>query len=176
MVTYEDGFDLIDHIRKHETAKNMPIIILTADVELNSKVQAFQLGADDLLTKPVDFLELEQRIYANLRRSGSYQIEEQIFDYQELHINLRSREVFLKKEKLILTNIEYKILMELISRKGEIINRERLVNKILTSKNSSVRTLDVHINSLRKKLGTYSSQIQTVRGRGYVFKPDAPSA
>ena len=117
---------------------------------------------------------MEQRIYANLRRSGSYETEAQLIDYQDIHINLRSREVFLSEEKLSLTNIEYKILMELLTRKGEIIHRERLVNRVLTVRNSSTRTLDVHINSLRKKMGDYSSQIKTVRGKGYLFKPINP--
>lgn len=166
----ENGFDLIHFIRNSENIRNIPIIVVTADTMLDSRLEAFKLGADDLLVKPFDLAELESRIHANLRRSGSYQVAEQFIDYQSIHINLRSHEVFIDEQKVALTNMEYKILLELVSRKNEVVHREKLVSKVLSLHNSSARTLDVHMNSLRKKLGEKSSHIKTIRGRGYMFR------
>ena len=167
---FDNGFDLIYHIRKTEEIKNIPIIIITGDIELDNRLQAFQLGADDFLVKPFNLEELALRLRANLRRSGSYQVDEQIVEYEDIRVNLRSHEVFINKNQIHLTNIEYKIFVELISQKNEVVRRDRIVARILSSQNSSKRTLDVHINSLRKKLGPESKKIKTIRGMGYLFK------
>lgn len=169
-IGYENGFELISYVRNHDYSRNMPIIVITGVANPEERLEAFKIGADDLIAKPVGLTELELRIQACLRRSGSYLVSEQVIDYDNIHVNLRTHEVFIGQNKIDLTNTEYKIFLELIMRKGEVLNRERLVSKVLSVNNSSLRTLDVHINSLRKKLGDHAKNIKTVRGRGYLFR------
>ena len=169
MISGFDGFELINIIRSNKDLKNLPIIIITACPDVNDRIQALHLGADDLLHKPVSMEELYARMLANLRRSTSYLSEDQMIQYGNLKINLRSHQVYINDEPIGLTTIEYRLLYEMLTNKGEILYRDRLANKFLTLRNNSSRTLDVHITSLRKKLGSFSTNIKTIRGRGYMF-------
>lgn len=166
----ESGLDLIRFVREDIHGSSTPVILISGDEQKESCLQAFPLGADDVVYKPVQFSELLLRVQACLRRSASYVSSEEVIQFENIQINLKSHDVFINDKKIHLTNTEYKIFLELLTRKDEVLNRERLVTKVLSLNNSSVRTLDVHINSLRKKLGTHSKKIKTVRGRGYLFK------
>ena len=172
-LNFEDGFELIQHIRNHPKLSHLPVIVVTGDPNIDSRMEAFKLGADDIMMKPFAMEELNMRIQASIRRSGSYQVAEQTLEFADIRVNMRSQEVFFKEEKTKLTNIEYKLLLEFLSKRGEVLFRNHLVNKVLTVNNNNPRTLDVHINSLRKKLGGIADHIKTVRGRGYIFTPGA---
>ncbi|NQZ19363.1 MAG: response regulator transcription factor, partial [Bdellovibrionales bacterium] len=167
-IGFEDGFDLIHEVRQHRELKNIPIIVVTGSTEFENKIEAIKLGADDLVHKPVSLPDLELKIIASLRRSGSYHVNEQILSFKDIEINLRTHKVSIDGSEIDLTNTEYKIFFELVAKKGEILNREQIAHRFLSLNNSSVRTLDVHINSLRKKLGTHAERIKTIRGRGYM--------
>ena len=167
---FEDGFELIHEIRKNEKHQNLPIIVVTGCVEFENKIQAIQLGADDLIHKPISLPDLELKIIAGLRRSGSYQVNEQLISFKDVEINLRTHRVSVGGYEMDFTNTEYNIFFELVAKKGEILNREQIAERFLSLNNSNVRTLDVHINSLRKKLGPHAHRIKTIRGRGYMFQ------
>ena len=166
----EDGFDLIHEVRKHPSLNAVPIIIITGLATLENKKTATLFGADDVLAKPIDMSELELRILANLRRSKSYQVEENLLRFGDVEVDVRNQSVALRGQEIQLTRTEYKIFLELLSKRGEIVNREQLAQRFLSLRNSNARTLDVHINSLRKKLGDLSPCLKTIRGRGYMFQ------
>lgn len=166
----EDGFDLIHEVRHHPVLSATPILIVTGLATLENKKIATMFGADDVLAKPVDVEELELRIVANLRRSKSYQVEENLLRFGDVEVDVRNQSVMLRGQEIQLTRTEYKIFLELLSKRGEIVNREQLAQRFLSLRNSSARTLDVHINSLRKKLGELSGCLKTIRGRGYMFQ------
>ena len=169
-IGFEDGFDLIHAVRQHPELQNIPIIVVTGAADFENKIEAIKLGADDLVNKPVSLPDLELKIIACLRRSGSYHVNEQLISFKDIEINLRTHKVSIAGKEVDLTNTEYKIFFELVAKKGEILNREQIAQRFLSLNNSSVRTLDVHINSLRKKLGPHSERIKTIRGRGYMFQ------
>ncbi len=166
----EDGFDLIHELRRHPALHTIPILIVTGLATIENKKIATMFGADDVLSKPLDIDELELRIVANLRRSQSYQNESNILQFGDISVDVRNQSVTLEGKEIALTSTEYKIFLELLSKRGEIVNREQLAQRFLSLRNSSARTLDVHINSLRKKLGENSNNLKTIRGRGYMFK------
>lgn len=168
----EDGFDLIHEVRRHQALNTIPIIIVTGLASLENRKQAIMLGADDMLSKPVSLAELELRIIANLRRSKSYHLSDHLLTFNEIEVDLRTHEVKIQGTVLNLTKTEYKIFLELVSKRGVIINREQIAQRFLSLRNSNNRTLDVHINSLRRKLGTYAACVKTIRGRGYMFHYD----
>lgn len=166
----EDGFDLIHEVRKHPILNATPILIVTGLATMENKKVATMFGADDVLAKPVNIDDLELRIVANLRRSKSYQMEENTLRFGDVEVDVRNQIVSLCGQEIQLTRTEYKIFLELLTKRGEIVNREQLAQRFLSLRNSSARTLDVHINSLRKKLGDLAPCLKTIRGRGYMFQ------
>ncbi len=165
----EDGFDLIHEVRLHPTFRTLPIIVVTGKATMENKRQAILMGADDLMRKPVSSEDLELAILSNLRRSHSFRGSESLIQFQGIEVDLRSHIVKIEGKLVQLTRTEYQIFVELVSKRGEIVSREQLSNRFLSFRNSSSRTLDVHINSLRKKIHDHSSSIKTIRNRGYMF-------
>ena len=166
----ESGFTFINEVRADMKYKSVPIMIVTGSDALSDKIEAFRLGADDLLVKPITMVEMEARIVALLRRSSSYSPAEQEIALGYIRLKMRNQEVFANDMEVNLTETEYRILLELVLNNGEIVYRERLAAKSLSSRHTGPKTLNVHIASLRKKLGDeISSQIKTIRGRGFMF-------
>lgn len=162
------GYDLLKYIRSQTKIKDIPVLILSAkDTELD-KIKGLDLGADDYLTKPFSVLELAARIRSLLRRS---QKEQKTIDVDSLHIDLDKRKVSIEKKHIDLTFKEFELLKYLVKNVGRAISREELLNQVWGYDFiGESRTLDVHINSLRKKLGEqYSHCIQSVRQVGYRF-------
>lgn len=168
----DNGFDLIDVVRKHPSLSNIPIIIVSGAADEYTRHEAVTIGADDVLSKPLSFRELETRLIANLRRSKSYTDQENIYCMGGIKINFTRHHLTIDENPVELTRTEYKILTELILKSEQIVNRDYIASKFLSLKNSNARTIDVHINSLRKKLGQYSGCLKTIRGRGYMFHMD----
>ena len=165
----EDGFDLIHEVRKHSYLNTLPIIIVSGNADIDTRKEAILLGADDFVGKPVSLSDLQLRIISCLRRSKSYQAGDHILSFSEIEVDLRTHSVKIGAQDLDLTKTEYKIFIELASKRGAVVNREQIAQKFLSLRNTNARTLDVHINSLRKKLGSYSKCVKTIRGRGYMF-------
>jgi len=170
-----DGFDLIPVIRDTPAWKNIPVIVLSGYLDLEEKTRALNMGADDCLSKTIDTDELLARIIACHRRGTFYRNDENIVELENIKINFSLKKAYLNQKELVLTKIEFNLLTEMITNIGQILQRESLASKLLTLRNNNSRTLDVHINSLRKKMGPDSDRIRTVRGRGYVFQPQEPT-
>lgn len=163
MLPGKDGMELLRIIRKKDN--DTPVIMLTAKSDRMDKIKGLDAGADDYVTKPFDVLELVSRIRAVLRRSHSSDITE---SYKELLLNYDERKVTVSGEDVILTYKEFEMLHCLISQKGMVVSREKLLNHVWgTDFEGESRTLDVHIRTLRKKLGIAGEYIETIRNVGY---------
>lgn len=169
------GLDLIAKIRKDEQLQDFPVIILTAKDSEIDKVIGLDQGADDYMTKPFSILELTARIRSLLRRSGFHTEKNQCFSQGGLEIDFDGRTVHVLQEQVELTLKEFELLKYLVQHKGKAVCRQELLNQIWGYDFvGESRTLDVHINSLRRKLGDpYDTWIQVIRGVGYRFVQDS---
>ena len=163
-----NGYDLLKFIRGKATLKDLPVIILSAKDKELDKIMGLDLGADDYLTKPFSVLELAARIRSLLRRSKK---DERMIQIHGLCIDLDKRTVRLDDQNIELTFKEFELLKYLAKNEGRAVTREELINQIWGYDFiGESRTLDVHTNSLRKKLGPeYAHWIQSVRQVGYRF-------
>ena len=165
------GLDLCREIKSDKDKSSTPIIILTAKDDEVDKVVGFELGADDYVTKPFSVRELILRIKAILKRGESkketLEIQRQ---FGELTMDIDSHEVFVNSEQIILTALEFRLLRQLVDRRGRVQSREQLLSDVWGySAEVTTRTVDTHIKRLREKLGTMGKYVQTIRGVGYKF-------
>ena len=158
-----DGLTLCQKIRELITC---PILFLTARVESADKIIGFQAGADDYITKPFGVMELVSRVKAVLRRTARK--VKTVLVYKNIEIDENKHTVLVDGAEIDLTYKEYEILKHLIRNKGIVLTRDRLM-EIVWGYNfeQGNRTVDVHIQSLRKKLGTAGEHIKTIRNVGY---------
>uniref|UniRef100_Q3ATG7 Two component transcriptional regulator, winged helix family n=1 Tax=Chlorobium chlorochromatii (strain CaD3) TaxID=340177 RepID=Q3ATG7_CHLCH len=168
-----DGFELCRHIRNTHLYRDLPIIMVTAKGEEIDRILGFELGIDDYVVKPFSFRELNLRIRAILKRerrqSGKAQ---EVLGTGGLEVDLVRHCVTLDGQELVLTLMEFKLLVALLKRKGEAQSRETLLSDVWDiDKSISTRTIDTHITRIREKLGNYGALIKTVRGLGYRLEP-----
>lgn len=164
MLPEEDGMTVLKKLRSAPETAELPVIMLTALDSEADKVEGLDGGADDYIAKPFGTMELISRIKALLRRSGS----SEKLTAGELTIYPVKHEVFAAGEPVSLTLKEYDMLLYLIRHKGTVISRDELLKKIWGYDFSGEsRTVDVHIRTLRSKLGECGDVIQTIRGVGY---------
>lgn len=160
-----DGFKLCKKIRQITQA---PIIISSARSDVYNKVEGFDKGADDYLSKPYEPVELVARINALLRRLKPKKL---VFD--NLSINVEERNVYINDQAIELTQTEFDILMFLIENRQKPMNREQIVNSIVAiHEDSTLRSIDTHIRNIRIKLNDNAKEpkfIQSVWGIGYKF-------
>ena len=165
-----DGLEGIRIVREKPDIKDIPMILLTAKDKEYDKVVGLDGGADDYMTKPFGILELAARIRSLLRRSqaGSKKASFDKISLGNLSINAAGREVHMNGAEVVLTFKEYELLMYLIENRNRVVPREELLDE-LWDYNAEIetRTLDIHIRTLRQKLGVYGRMIETVRGAGY---------
>lgn len=168
MLPDKGGIEILTDLRNKAATKYLPVILLTAKNGEMDKVKGLNLGADDYITKPFSVLELISRIKAVLRRSEREETTAK--DYHGIVIDLLSRKVTIDGNEIQLTYKEFELLNCLVEKQGQVINREFLLRKIWGFDfEGETRTLDVHIGSLRHKLGDKSKYIETVRNVGYKF-------
>lgn len=166
MLPDKDGIAILKDIRNNEVTKNLPVIMITAKGTEGDKVKAFENGADDYVTKPFGVMELISRIKAVLRRSGG--VNSEIVDYKGIVLDNQSRSVKVDGEDITITFKEFELLKYLMKHKGMVVPREVLLEKIWGYHfEGESRTLDVHIGSLRHKLGEKGKCIETIRNVGY---------
>ena len=174
-----DGIQLLRDLRQH---KNTPVLMLTALGEEADRIVGLEMGADDYLPKTFSTRELLARLRAVMRRSQVTTVEEKVAEYVAgpLKVNEESHTVSIDGENLELTALEFAILVSLIRAKGRVKTREALLDEVSERKFDVFdRSIDVHVSSLRKKLGDDAKNprfIKTVRGVGYTLQdPDADS-
>lgn len=170
-----DGLAAIKKIREEKKLSEMPIIVLTAKDKEYDKVVGLDGGADDYMTKPFSVMELAARVRSLLRRSvresQTHSSEQESFG--KLSLDRAAREVFMEGELVVLTYKEYELLTYLIENRMRVVPREELLDKLWDyNADIETRTLDIHIRTLRQKLGEEGgSYIRTVRSVGYRFVP-----
>ncbi len=164
-----DGFELCRQIRQHQLYKDIPIIMVTAKGEEIDRILGFELGIDDYVVKPFSPRELNLRIRAILKRDRRHGGKmQEVLKTAGLEIDLARHLATLDGRELVLTLMEFKLLVALLKRKGEAQSRESLLSDVWDiDKNINTRTIDTHITRIREKLGETGSIIKTVRGLGY---------
>jgi two-component system phosphate regulon response regulator PhoB len=163
-----DGLTICRELKKHEETRRVPIIMLTARVEERDKLLGFELGADDYVTKPFSMKELLARIAAQLRRTALPQSPDDVYDDGHLRIDRARHTVESKGNAVHLTKKEFDLLWLLIRSGGRVVSRETILSRLWDyAADIETRTVDVHIRSLRKKIG--DRVIETVVGVGYKF-------
>ena len=167
MLPEEDGLSILRKIRKNSDTLNIPVIMVTAKDAEYDKVIGLDSGADDYMTKPFSMLELVSRIRALLRRTSKPK-EPDVITIGNLSVNPEKHIVTANGKNVVLTYKEYHLLLLLMQNKGVVFSREQLLNKIWGYEfDGENRTVDVHIRSLRTKLGECGNMIETIRGFGY---------
>ena len=169
MLPGEDGMQILKKLKSSSKTKDIPVIMVTAKGAEYDKVIGLDAGADDYVTKPFGMMELVSRIKAVLRRSqkkdGS---EEKILSYGEIQMNTGKHEVTAGGEVVQLTLKEYELLKRLIKNPNMVLTRDQLLEDIWGYDfDGETRTVDVHVRTLRQKLGSCGECIETVRGVGY---------
>lgn len=162
MMPYINGLELCKIIKEQ---LSIPVLILTAKNEDEDQISSFNSGADDYISKPVNFSILILRVKALLRRV----LEDiSVINYSDLVIDLNSHIVKIKNEEIPLTRKEFEILVYLIENRNKVLSREDIKEKIWDkNKESDIRLVDTHVKNLRTKLGEYGDIIKTIRGYGY---------
>ncbi len=166
-----DGISAIKIIRQKDKLKDIPIIVLTAKDKELDKVIGLDGGADDYITKPFSILELGARIRSAFRRVKDKDEENTYIYAGNLKINIKTREVYKDNCLIELTYKEYELLLYLLENKNRVVSREELLNRVWGyTYTGETRTLDMHIRTLRQKLGDEANEyIKTVRAVGYRF-------
>lgn len=165
-----DGMDAVCQIRETKKFKDLPILMLTAKDRETDIVRGLNQGADDYMTKPFGILELSARVKNLLKRTRAGQKEPERVAAGTIVMEREIHEVYAAGEKVDLTLKEYELLGCLMEQKERVVPREELLNRIWGYDYAGEsRTLDMHIKTLRRKLGRAGEQIKTVRGVGYRF-------
>lgn len=167
MLPDRDGLDILKDLRSRVDTRRLPIIMVTAKTTEIDKVKGLDQGADDYLIKPFGVMELISRVKALLRRSSGLQ-EDAVLQFQNLQMNLEKHRVSIGGETIELTFKEFELLRIFMQNAGIVLQRETLMNKVWgTDYEGESRTLDMHIKTLRQKIGEYGNHIKTVRNVGY---------
>lgn len=170
MLPEEDGISILKKLRSNPKTSTIPVIMLTAKDSEYDVVTGLDAGADDYVTKPFGMMALVSRIKAVLRRYEKSDSHKELLEAGGIKIDENQHTVFAGNQQLFLTVKEFDLLVLLIKNRGNVLTREHLLESVwgLSSEIES-RTVDVHIRTLRAKLGEYEKNIETIRGVGYKF-------
>jgi len=173
MLPEMDGKDVCRALKADPNTQSIPILMLTAKAEEVDRVIGFELGADDYVTKPFSPRELVLRVKAIQRRKEIPDERDKTILVGDILIDIDRHQVFVKKKPISLTSIEFKLLVELITNRGRVQTRERLLDKVWGyTYEGYARTVDTHIRRLREKMGHLGDFIETIRGVGYRFREE----
>jgi two-component system alkaline phosphatase synthesis response regulator PhoP len=170
MLPEEDGISILKKLRSNPKTSTIPVIMLTAKDSEYDVVTGLDSGADDYVTKPFGMMALVSRIKAVLRRYEKSDSHKELLEAGGIKIDENQHTVFAGNQQLFLTVKEFDLLVLLIKNRLNVLTREQLLESVwgLSSEIES-RTVDVHIRTLRAKLGEYEKNIETIRGVGYKF-------
>ena len=167
MLPGEDGYAVLEYLKGRPDTQDIPVIMVTAKEAEYDKVRGLEGGADDFITKPFGMMEFLARVKAVLRRTKKQEIPRE-YHYKELTVDMKSRKVWENGRSVDLTLKEFELLRYLLENQGTVLSREKILEKIWGYEiYGETRTVDVHIRTLRQKLGDSGSLIETVRGVGY---------
>ena len=167
MLPGEDGVAILKRLREDERFRQIPVIMATAKGTEFDKVQSLDLGADDYITKPFGMMEMVSRVKAVLRRSQPKQTAS-LLKMDGLTLDESQHTVTIDGQRVVLTYKEYELLRLFLSHPGMAFSREQLLQTVWNTDYAvETRTVDMHIRTLRQKLGEYGRYIETIRGVGY---------
>jgi two-component system phosphate regulon response regulator PhoB len=167
------GYEVLQEVRRRPDMADVPVVVLTARRDEADRVMGLELGADDYVTKPFSPRELVLRVSAVLRRSQSPAVAGggRTLRAGSIVVDLNALRVTIDDEELELTPTEYRLLVTLLERRGRVQSRQQLLeNAWDIHARIETRTVDMHVQRLRSKLGDHGSMIETVRGFGYRFR------
>lgn len=168
MLPEEDGLSILRRIRSSPATKKIPVVMLTAKSNEYDKVIGLDIGADDYICKPFGMMELVARIKAVMRRAGDSSESDEEYTVGNCYVCPPKHIVTVDGENVVLTLKEFELLCFLLKNRNIVLTRDRLLNEIWGySFDGENRTVDVHIRTLRQKLGSAGDIIETVRGIGY---------
>ena len=163
-----DGISILKKMREQSRLKDVPVILVTAKGTEIDKVRGLDAGADDYIAKPFGILELISRVKAVLRRSVSHKSDETEVTSGNIRMDVEKHRVYVEEETVELTYKEFELLRVFLNNAGNVMTRELLMDRVWgTTYEGESRTLDMHIKTLRQKLGTAGERIRTVRNVGY---------
>lgn len=169
MLPDESGYDIVRKLRKRPATQDIPIIMVTAKTTEMDMIKGFDGGADDYIKKPFSIMELITRVKALLRRTAKE--APKLLKLDDLVIDHERHVVTVNNEPVDLTYKEYELLRLLMGSQGIVMTREAIMRSVWdTDFEGETRTVDMHIKTLRHKLGDYGSRIKTVRNVGYVIE------
>ena len=172
MMPGASGLETARRIRKDEQTKALPIVMLTAKEDEDAKITGLSV-ADDFITKPFSPRELVARLKAILRRTTPKGVEEAV-EFNGLRLDPVSQRAAINEQALGLSPLEFRLLQTFMTHPNRAFSRAQLLDRVWGSDNYvEDRTVDVHIRRLRKALGDHESMVETVRGTGYRFNPNA---
>lgn len=169
MLPGEDGMEILKKLKNSSRTKNIPVIMVTAKGAEYDKVKGLDTGADDYVTKPFGMMELISRIKAVLRRTtAALSSQEDVLSIGDISMHMKKHEVTVRGEVISLTLKEYELLKRLMRNPNIVMTRDTLLEDIWGYDfDGETRTVDVHVRTLRQKLGESGEKIETVRGVGY---------
>ena len=172
MLPDASGTDICKRMRMSERTRTVPVVIVSARGDEIDRVVGFEIGADDYVVKPFSMRELLLRIKAILRRRAPNQAgghEERVLD--RLRIDMGGHQVWVDDRRVTLTALEFRLLTTLVARQGRVQTRDTLLSDVWgVQVDVTTRTVDTHVQRLRKKLGSAGGYIETLRGTGYRFR------
>lgn len=167
MLPDEDGISILKRLKANHDTKKLPVIMLTAKASEYDKIKGLDLGADDYVSKPFGVMELISRIKAVMRRTHGVE-RENVLTMGGIMLDNEKHTVSVDNENVSLTYKEFELLYNLMMNRDLVMSREKLLDLVWnTGYEGESRTVDVHIGSLRQKLGSSGALIQTIRGVGY---------
>lgn len=167
MLPGQDGYAILEKLKREKRTQDIPVIMVTAKEAEYDKVKGLDGGADDYITKPFGMMEFISRVRAVLRRSKR-QDQDYILCCKDLTVDVGRHRVMDKERKVELTLKEFEMLRYLMENQGIVLSRDRLLEHIWGYDfDGETRTVDVHIRTLRQKLGGSGELIETIRGVGY---------
>ena len=174
MLPGEDGLTILKKLRDNPATAEIPVILATAKGSEYDKVTGLDLGADDYLAKPFGMMEMVSRVKAVLRRTTPRQ-DQQVLQAGALSLNLGEHLVTVDGQRVALTLKEFEVLRVMMEHVGQVFTRDRLLGEIWGYDfDGETRTVDVHMRTLRQKLGRCGDYIETVRGVGYRLEVEHP--
>lgn len=168
------GYEVLSAIRALPEMEDTPVLMLTALRDDDDRIRGLQLGVDDYVTKPFNPDELVLRVRAILRRAGAERKQAKELTAGRISINLMTQRVTVSGKRLDLTPTEYRLLVSLVEQQGRAIRRSQLLADVWAAvPDMQTRTVDVHVQRLRSKLGSIGEAVETVRGVGYRLRIEA---
>jgi DNA-binding response OmpR family regulator len=161
------GFQLFEEIRRH---KDVPILFLTGDGTLPSKLKGLEMGADDFITKPIETEELVARIRNRIRLAQKSSQQNKTIQFKDLIIDLDAHQVSVLGNPVKLTPKEYQLLLALAQNPNRVIHKDDLITMLWKDVHVEVNNLDTHFSNLRRKLKPFSNHVKTLKNLGYVLR------